>query len=35
MKDMGAVMKTAMAKLVGKNADGKLVSETVKKKLAG
>ena len=35
MKDMGAVMKTAMAKLAGKNADGKLVSETVKKKLAG
>jgi uncharacterized protein YqeY len=35
MKDMGAVMKTAMAKLTGKNADGKLVSETVKKKLAG
>ena len=35
MKDMGAVMKTVMAKLAGKNADGKLVSETVKKKLAG
>jgi len=35
MKEMGAVMKTAMAKLAGKNADGKLVSETVKKKLAG
>jgi len=35
MKDMGAVMKTAMSKLAGKNADGKLVSETVKKKLAG
>lgn len=34
MKDMGAVMKTAMVKLAGKNADGKLVSETVKKKLA-
>src|SRR5205814_8079737 len=31
MKDMGAVMKIAMAKLTGKNADGKLVSETVKK----
>src|SRR6185436_9522916 len=31
MKEMGAVMKTAMAKLAGKNADGKLVSETVKK----
>jgi uncharacterized protein len=35
MKDMGAVMKAAMAKLAGKNADGKVVSETVKKKLAG
>src|SRR3954471_17099445 len=34
MKDMGAVMKAAMAKLAGKNADGKVVSETVKKKLA-
>ena len=35
MKDMGAVMKIAIAKLTGKNADGQLVSETVKKKLAG
>lgn len=35
MKDMGAVMKASMAKLAGKNADGKIVSETVKKKLAG
>ena len=34
MKDMGALMKTSMAKLAGKNADGKIVSETVKKKLA-
>jgi uncharacterized protein YqeY len=34
MKDIGAVMKAAMAKLAGKNADGRLVSETVKKKLA-
>ena len=34
MKDMGAVMKAAMAKLAGKNADGKAVSETVKTKLA-
>jgi uncharacterized protein YqeY len=33
MKDMGAVMKAAVAKLSGKNADGKLVSETVKNKL--
>jgi len=35
MKDMGAVMKSTMAKLAGKNADGKMVSETVKAKLAG
>jgi len=34
MKDMGAVMKASMAKLAGKNADGRLVSETVRKKLA-
>jgi len=34
MRDMGAVMKASMAKLAGKNADGRLVSETVKKKLA-
>jgi uncharacterized protein YqeY len=34
MKDMGGVMKAAMAKLAGKNADGKLVSETVKAKLS-
>ena len=33
IKDMGAVMKASMAKLAGKNADGKLISETVKKKL--
>jgi len=33
MKDMGAVMKVTMAKLAGKNADGKAVSETVKAKL--
>jgi uncharacterized protein len=33
MKDMGAVMKSAMAKLAGKNADGKAVSESVKAKL--
>src|SRR5438309_4195138 len=33
IKDMGAVMKAAMAKLAGKNADGKTVSETVKAKL--
>jgi uncharacterized protein YqeY len=34
MKEMGTVMKAAMAKLAGKNADGRLVSEMVKKKLA-
>jgi uncharacterized protein YqeY len=34
MKDMGAVMKAAMAKLAGKNADGKIVSEAVKAKLS-
>lgn len=33
MKDMGAVMKATLAKLAGKNADGKMVSETVKAKL--
>lgn len=33
MKDMGAVMKAAQAKLAGKTADGKTVSETVKTKL--
>ena len=34
MKDMGAVMKAAMARLAGKNADGKAVSEAVKAKLS-
>lgn len=34
MKDMGAVMKAALANLQGKTADGKLVSETVKAKLS-
>jgi uncharacterized protein YqeY len=34
MKEMGAVMKAAMAKLQGKSADGKLVSESVKAKLS-
>ena len=34
MKDMGAVMKAVMPKLTGKNADGRTVSDTVKKKLA-
>jgi uncharacterized protein len=37
MKDMGAVMKNVMAKLqaTGARADGKIVSELVKKHLAG
>jgi len=35
MKEMGAVMKAVMVRLAGKNADGRTVSETVKKKLAG
>lgn len=35
MKEMGAVMKAAMVILAGKNPDGRTVSETVKKKLAG
>jgi uncharacterized protein len=34
MKDMGTVMKAAMANLVGKSADGKLVSEAVKSRLS-
>jgi uncharacterized protein len=34
MKDMGIVMKAAMAKLQGKSADGKMVSEAVKAKLS-
>jgi uncharacterized protein len=33
MREMGAVMKATMAILAGKNADGKIVSETVKAKL--
>lgn len=33
LKDMGLVMKTAMAKFGGARVDGKLVSETVKKEL--
>lgn len=35
MKEMGAVMKAVMVLLAGKNPDGRTVSETVKKKLAG
>lgn len=34
MKEMGAVMKATMVILAGKNPDGRMVSETVKKKLA-
>ena len=34
-KDMGKVMKSAMAKLAGKNADGKRVSDKVRAKLGG
>ena len=35
LKDMGRVMKAAMAKLDGLTVDGRAVSEAVKKKLAG
>jgi uncharacterized protein YqeY len=37
MKDMGTVMKTAMAKFAaqGMRVDGRVVSEAVKKELAG
>ena len=35
IKDMGKVMKATQAALAGKNADGRLVSEVVKAKLAG
>jgi uncharacterized protein YqeY len=33
MKEMGAVMKAALARLAGRNADGRAVSEIVKSKL--
>jgi uncharacterized protein YqeY len=33
MKEMGQVMKAALAKLEGKTADGRAVSEAVKSKL--
>ena len=33
-KDIGKVMKATMAKLAGKNADGKRVNEKVRAKLA-
>ena len=35
MKDMGTVLKNTMAKFAGARVDGKLVSEMVKKELAG
>ena len=35
MRDMGKVMKAAQAALAGKNADGRVISETVKSKLNG
>jgi uncharacterized protein YqeY len=34
MKEMGAVMKATLARLAGKNADGKMVSDAVKARLA-
>ena len=34
-KDMGKVMKAVMARLAGMSVDGKQLSETVKKRLAG
>ncbi len=34
VKEMGVLMKAAMAKLVGRSADGKLVSEAVKARLS-
>ena len=34
-KDMGRVMKAVMAKLAGQTVDGKAVSETVRRRLAG
>ena len=35
IKDMGRVMKAAQTSLAGKNADGKVVADTVKAKLGG
>jgi len=34
-KDIGRVMKAAMAKLAGQNVDGKTVNELVRQKLGG
>jgi uncharacterized protein YqeY len=33
LKEMGAVMKAALARLAGRNADGRMVSEVVKQRL--
>jgi uncharacterized protein YqeY len=35
MKDMGALMKATMANLAGKSADGRVVSDAVRARLAG
>lgn len=35
MREMGAVMKAAQARLAGRNADGKTISDLVKAKLSG
>jgi uncharacterized protein len=35
LKDMGAVMKAAQANLAGKSFDGRMVSDAVRKRLAG
>ena len=35
MREMGAVMKAAQARLAGRSADGRIVSEIVKAKLGG
>jgi uncharacterized protein len=35
VKDMGRVMKAVMSALAGKSADGKMINELVRKKLAG
>jgi uncharacterized protein len=34
LKDMGRVMKAALPRLAGKNADGKAVNEVVRRKLS-
>ena len=35
IKDMGKVMKAVQASLAGKNADGKMIADSVKAKLVG